>query len=639
MRPLFLFLFSALTTWPSFLMASSEPSGISTENAVRALARDPAWLKLVHFRRTWSGWESEIDGEAFFVSPEGKHDPEAELLATWEKFRAESPDVAEENSFLCRFPARRKWFEAKAPAAAITWSARPCERFEKWRVTVTGSSLSLIFSSFYLNNPSSTFGHTFLRINKDASKKDGQRHELLDYGINYAANADTGNPFVYSWKGLTGGFPGTFTIVPYYYKVREYNNSESRDLWDYQLSLSPDAVDTFVRHLWELGPTYADYWYLTENCSYQVLTLLEAAEPSLDLMSRLKKDIIPSDTLKVVMETPGLVTKVSYRPSIRAEFEARLSLLDGPEKDRLADLVPALTMPADFKSLDEDSRRRILDAGLDWMDYQKTLEVQKEATPEFRFKSRLLAERSRIDAVTPSLRLEAPERERPHLSHGSRRLTIGAQAGSDSGRGLILSYRFALHDLLDPVTGYPDSAQIIFLDTRALWSEETRRLRLEEFNLFEVVTLTPWSRFTRPLSWRLRVGLERELSREAFDVLGAQASGGAGWTVGFGARRPSTLYLGLQGAAVNRFDGPRGIPAPRSFVAAGPLLTWRTLWSDEWAFRGDVTAMPEAGRRGEWSPRGFIGTQWSRGTAGGVRLGWKGNDKEGLWAAEAVFYH
>ena len=53
------------------------------------LARDPGWLKLVHYRLGMfgpgyhgGGYESEADGEGFFLSPRGKGDPEAELEAT-----------------------------------------------------------------------------------------------------------------------------------------------------------------------------------------------------------------------------------------------------------------------------------------------------------------------------------------------------------------------------------------------------------------------------------------------------------------------------------------------------------------------------------------------------------------------------
>src|SRR5205085_2119317 len=92
-------------------------------------------------------------------------------------------------------------------------------------------------------------------------------HDLLDYGVDYSATADTSNPVLYAFKGIFGFFPGTFHIFPYYYKVREYNDYESRDLWEYDLSLTPQQVTMLVAHLYELGATYFDYYYIDENCS------------------------------------------------------------------------------------------------------------------------------------------------------------------------------------------------------------------------------------------------------------------------------------------------------------------------------------------------------------------------------------
>ena len=76
----------------------------------------------------------------------------------------------------------------------------------------------------------------------------------------------------------TGGFPGRFYVMPYYVKVQEYSNIESRDLWEYELSLSPAQVQRLVMHAWETRTTEFDYLFLTRHCSYQLLTLLEVAD-------------------------------------------------------------------------------------------------------------------------------------------------------------------------------------------------------------------------------------------------------------------------------------------------------------------------------------------------------------------------
>jgi hypothetical protein len=88
-----------------------------------------------------------------------------------------------------------------------------------------------------MNNPASMFGHTFLRVDKN---REGPEQTLLNYGVNYAANVDTKNvnALAYAFEGLFGFFRGTFTLFPYYAKVQEYSNWESRDLWEYELDFT-----------------------------------------------------------------------------------------------------------------------------------------------------------------------------------------------------------------------------------------------------------------------------------------------------------------------------------------------------------------------------------------------------------------
>ena len=69
---------------------------------------------------------------------------------------------------------------------------------------------------------------------------------------------------------------------------------EHRDLWEYRLTLTPAELDRLVRHLWELLPTYYDYYFFDENCSYHLLALLEVARPGLRLTDRFHAWTIPS---------------------------------------------------------------------------------------------------------------------------------------------------------------------------------------------------------------------------------------------------------------------------------------------------------------------------------------------------------
>ena len=62
----------------------------------------------------------------------------------------------------------------------------------------------------------------------------------------------TSNGFAYAVKGIFGLYKGYYSILPYYVKVREYNDLERRDVWEYTLNLTPPEVVRMFRHIWEL---------------------------------------------------------------------------------------------------------------------------------------------------------------------------------------------------------------------------------------------------------------------------------------------------------------------------------------------------------------------------------------------------
>src|SRR5690606_16042676 len=137
-------------------------------------------------------------------------------------------------------------------------------------------------------------------------------------------------------KGLLGMFPGVYRRIQYFYKVREYNDYESRDIWEYELALTPAEVLTVCAHIWELGSTYFDYYYLDENCSYHILGALEVARPDIELLAHVRFPALPVDTLRALYQNEGLVRSVHYRPSARTAFTERIGRLEPEEVDWVA---------------------------------------------------------------------------------------------------------------------------------------------------------------------------------------------------------------------------------------------------------------------------------------------------------------
>lgn len=547
------------------------------------LAEDRAWLRLLHFQRTWfRSQESAIASPVFFVSENGKKDAAAELEAYLRGLFSEDKVLIEEDSLQCRFPARYRYLKEKLSPLKIEWPDRVCPNFDRWFQTLRGTSASLVFSSYFLNNPSSTFGHTLLRINKAPSAKDGQRYQLLDYGVNYAANAEKVNALLYAFNGLFGGFPGTFTTMPYYYKVREYSNAESRDLWEYDLNLSPQAVDRLVQHIWELGPTYANYWYLSENCSYHMLTLLEAADSSLELSSKLKKWVIPTDTVHVIWDTENLVKEVHFRASVRSELYARLEKLSEPEKNWVSETVTQQKMLPEIEGWPSHRRQLALDAAIDDTDFTYPRNVQIRDSAETKFKNLLLTARANIPEISVPLNIAPPMEEVPHSGHGSRRWGVGYLTDSNLGNGINLRYRFAFHDLIDPPTGYPDSAKISFFDMNFNYLQNYQKFELNQFSLFEVVSITPYSAFSKNLSWRLNLGFESLVNPSCTGCRAFVMTGGPGYTLNLAQKLKTNFYAGIKGGLYYTSDSSGLLSdgtLPRFLLGFGPNFLIKTTWT------------------------------------------------------------
>ncbi len=625
------FLFSLAT----LAQQTSDLSTLISMAESRKLSEDLQFIRLLHYQKSiWGREKSQIKNLDFYFSQEkGLNNPKAELIAMISKLHElgvskQFPDEAE-NPF-CRFPARVLWLRKKLPEIESQWTFPTCTRFENYLNALRGESISLVFSSYFLNNPSSAFGHTLLRINKQASA-DGRRYELLDYGINFAANQDTNNPIMYAVKGLFGGFKGTFTSVPYYYKVREYNNAESRDLWEYELNLDPQDVDMFIAHIWELGPSTIYYYYLSENCSYFVMTVLDAVRPDLDLTNRLNSFVIPSDTIHLAHSTPGFVKRFSYRPSIHTELQARLKDMSPEERKETLKIVKERKIELSHR--EADSQRKILDAAIDTMDYRYSREVQFAESPETLFKNQILTARSRIPITTPQMKINPPELEYPHASHPSMRWKIGPSFSNQGGNYLGVGFRFALHDQLDPIAGYPEYAQITFGDFEFEYSEKRQVLEIENFSLFEVISTTSWNSFDPHVSWRIRVGAERLRNENWNHCHAAVTAFGAGYSSDLGLE-DFIVYAGVRasGFYMHSCEG-------RGFLGLGPDLRLR------YRFAPNLIALFEAHWRHDFDQeiKNYrelsFGTQYSLSRKHGLRLTARERAKDQNVGVEWVYYH
>jgi hypothetical protein len=522
------------------------------------LADEVEWLRLGHWHRGASGdVRGEADGPLFWLATDGKANPAAELDATIRSIWAgETSDPRVQHPF-CRFPARLMWLDEQLHIEPSRLPRRQCKRYAQFVGKLRASSVALIFSSYYLNSPASAFGHTFLRIHKGGGAPGS---ELLDTGVDYAAVVDTTNALLYAIKGLAGLFPGTFHSMPFFYKVREYNDYESRDLWEYELDLSPRAVAMLVAHLWEEGSTYFDYFYLSENCSYHILAALEVSDPKLHLLDRLRNPVVPVDTVRAVIDSPGLVRAIHYRPALRTTVHAEIAKL-GPDAARV---LGALMDDADAPFPDTMSphdRALVLDAASDLLDVREPHAALKNDDPRVaRLKQRLLERRAAIPLASDPVVVDPPLDKMPHAGHRSSRVAFGTGYSPELGGDFYeLRQRLALHDLTDPPDGFPETSEIDFLPFRVRYYPKARSLELEDFSLIRVASLSPWGRFQHPLSWMVNAGATRLRDDGCSGCLASVADVAGGLTVGSGDAALTAFLLADLGVQFDsRMNGLQG---------------------------------------------------------------------------------
>lgn len=469
-----------------------------------ALHEQRYWHLLLHYRSALAGGvESEADEPAFFLSPDGKTDPEAELQATLSQFFSTDLVGRSSQPARCAFIARYHWLKS---ALAIDESRLPpqsCERFRSWLAELNPASITVIFPSAFMNNPSSMFGHLLLRVDQ---KGQTERTSILAYTINYAADVTTDNGILFAVLGLTGGFKGYFSTHPYYIKAKEYGDFENRDIWEYRLNLTEDQMQRLLMHGWELGNAAFDYFYFKENCAYQILSLLDVADPELQLAERFWFYTFPSDGIRMIADKPGLVKDVTFRAARSTRIRRGREALSAEEKSWLSKMVAdtKLSQSEAFTRLPPERQAAILEVVSDYLLYKGATE-ENSASFESRNRSILLA-RSKL-TVKPFPTKITPISGAPDQGHKTMRagLGVGWREGEFFNEA---NFRLAFHDLLDPEYGYTPGAQIQALGVTLRHYSRSDHTRIEKLTLLDILSLSPVDALFASPSWKINAALD-----------------------------------------------------------------------------------------------------------------------------------
>ena len=566
---------------------------------LQQLANDPFWISLGHYETAkLGGWRSYVSDKKFFLAADGNEHPDHELAATVQALYA--PASAGEQHAQCVYPARTRWLKAQLNLTDLP--TVDCAEFKQWFKDVSPHSAVMIFPAAYLNSPSSMFGHTLLRIDQADVQTD--KTSLLSYAINFGAYIEgSDNSILYAWKGLMGGYPGLFALVPYQEKLSEYRSLENRDLWEYRLNLTQAETARMVEHVWELKQIKFDYFFFDENCSYRLLELLQVARPSLRLTEQFPLTAIPTDTVKAVKEA-GLVESIQYRPSRERELLSRAEPLTAEEQQWVLEVSAdqnQLQAPA-FKAQPRDRQALIIDAAYRLERYRANGQERDPARAQRSF------ELLRAINQNPAPELDIPQPGLPEDGHESRTWQAGLGTRGDKAFGEY-GLRMAYHDLNDNAESFPLGAQIEILQLK-LRQYEGNDWQLQQLDLATIRSLTPRNELLQPLSWQVTGGLERVPGKHDDETLVSHVNGGGGGTWQLG---DDLLGFALGTVRIEHNNDFAGFIAPAAGFNTG--LLWKNpLGNFSLEAKGDYFTNGEV-RRGL-----SLNQQWELSRNLGLRL-------------------
>jgi len=425
-------------------------------------------------------------------------------------------DPASKQAFFCNYPARSFWILNNFSDYFESTASPSCPDVDKWVSRFTHYELSLAFASSDFSQPASIFGHTFIALHR------GEAEFLDGYAINYAANfEDQANSINYFVNGLVGAYPGVINITPLYKKIKEYTVESQRSIYLYKLKLSEKQKRQFILTLWERKKAKFDYLFVSENCSYAILKLLQILEPSIEVPRGLLGQVIPFETVRSV-ENAKLIDFSSVTYPFAKKIQNNLHRLSSDSKKLLLALIKQRI------TFEEWLARKQGITSLTALQYLNLRIQQDDVDRVYARKLRnLLTENALLMAESKgsnSIVQELPTYTDLFQTHLPNRVSIALKNSNIQGNFLDLNLRWAYHDFLDPVSPLLNSSSVeAFSGTFRVSNGDTS---LERLDIISVKSLPNYSNLFPKKSTNFNIELTR--SDLTNDKLGFNLAWGRG---------------------------------------------------------------------------------------------------------------
>lgn len=415
------------------------------------IAKSRAWLNLMYYKEDGDKFKSLVVSEHYFVDKiDGKTNPLKELKANIKLFQEST--IQGDRNYQCHFPARYKFLKKHFKLAAPV----ECGKLNTWKKTYRPNKMQLVYTSQYLSNPASFFGHLFLLLPSD------ELAESFWMTINYAANTspDVGT-FSYIYGGLTGWHTGDFMTKPYYRQLFEYTNIEDRNLWKYDIKLTASELDFYIDHIWELiHRTQFQYYFMDENCAGLILRTLNNIIPDLNIEDELPIFVHPVEVVQRLNEVNRL-SEPEFVPSSYGRVSNLVNKMNNQEKNLF---YQALDIKAESEKeikalLSTISSVLVLEALTEYIHYVRIRNSDEIPEDLKNFEKVILLQRAKKPILKNRKAIPTKFQTPPTNSHKSQMLSFGGGEIKSKGR-LNLGMRFVGHSIIDPSIGFNKNMEL-----------------------------------------------------------------------------------------------------------------------------------------------------------------------------------
>lgn len=501
----------------------------------------PSWRALLHF--STDGLRPDSLDPAFYL--QDLNEPDAPTASREYRIAVQRFFEQEDRQAICRFPARYEWLRTKTGRS----DAPPVERL--CALSDPPTQAYLAFPDAFIGSAASLFGHLFLVLERD--------HEplLLADSVDFAANVPDGEDsgFGYFLGGIRGDFSGQIGVQSLHERLGRYSHMERRDVWLYEINLSPTALRLLWLHIEEMQDVDFPYQFFSDNCGYRTLVMLDAVTSS-----NRRQDFLlttaPADILRE-LDREDLLSPAQVIPAV----DGRLKTLDS-------------RLPPDIRHRVRRSIRNETLPPSDWLAAHPTaatylLEYHQDQHRRVSPRNALLARLYPHVTERQIIRKPSDSSRNPIHTQPYHRIEISTWT-SHERNGTRLGLSAGYHGLNDRPKGYEPGYAIELLEAEGVIDTEGN-FRLESFTPLRVRNFHAFTDLPRRLSIGANVDWHQRLSGPARgrSVARGEVFSGPGW-------RHGRLLTATNVGAVVEIAGRGG---NHSRVLVGPRLD--LIWQGE----------------------------------------------------------